>query len=118
MSSLLPNKGDNAIRLSAHDDPSIEVSSKEKSSSPNIAGWRFVLAFIVALAADTIGIPFGESLNIVFDVIIAIILIAILGFNWMLIPALLVECVPGLGVFPTWVMAVLAIAGWKTINRK
>jgi hypothetical protein len=117
MSSLLPGNGNAGTSEPERDQASAVVPAKE-TPCPGIASWRFVLAFCVALAADTVGMPLGESFVVVFDVIVAIILIIILGFNWMFIPALLIECVPGLGVFPTWVMAVMAIAGWKTMNRK
>lgn len=117
MSSLLPKKRNNRVGLVTRDEPSITLPSTENEPNPNISKWRFILAFLVALTADTVGAPLG-SFNIVFDVFVAIILIVILGFNWMIIPALLVECVPGLGVFPTWAMAIMAIAGWKTIKHK
>jgi hypothetical protein len=114
MSSIPPyNNGHNGERGITTD----VNTSKGKATPPDIAKWRFVLAFCVALAADTLGIPCGEYFVVIFDVVVALVLIVILGFNWMIIPALLIECVPGLGLFPSWVMAVLAITGWKAIKR-
>ena len=122
MSALLSKKReDSSQTISGKNFPSVIVESKAddpRSPLRGIATWRFVLAFCVALAADTVGIYFGEIFAVVFDVAVAIVLIAILGFNWIIIPALLVEAVPGLGLFPTWVLAVLAMAGWNTMKNK
>ena len=122
MSALLPKNGEDssqAINEKRYPPVIIEsIPDDSKSTLRGIATWRFVVAFCVAMAADTVGLYFGEIFVVVFDVAVAIVLIAILGFNWIIIPALLVEAVPGLGLFPTWVLAVLAMAGWNTMKNK
>ena len=80
-------------------------------SMPKVAGWRVGLAFVVALLADTVAaVPLGEGAPIVFDGIVGFTLLVLLGFEVALIPALVLEMVPGVGLFPCWTVAVAKIA--------
>jgi len=73
----------------------------------------------LALAADAVQLLlapfFGEGLaspfNDVLDLVLAALLIRLLGFHWVLLPALAVEVVPGLDLVPTWTASVLLITG-------
>jgi len=67
---------------------------------------RYALALCVALFADTIGSPFGEGFAVAFDLGIALAIVFLLGFRIELLFALLLEAVPGLGLFPSWLIAV------------
>jgi hypothetical protein len=72
---------------------------------------RLLLALVLALASDAAGV-FVEPLAPVqwtLDGLTALALIAVLGLNWRLVPALLAEAVPGLGLMPFWVLVVLWI---------
>ncbi len=70
---------------------------------------RLSLALGVAAIADTIGIPFGEIGVVVFDVCVGLVLFAILGFRVELLFATVLEAIPMVGMFPSWVLAVAAI---------
>ena len=86
---------------------------------PNIPIWRFVLAFLIAVVADIVLIlaaPF-EPILLSLDIFTALLLCATLGFNWIFVPTLLVEAVPGLEVFPTWTLVVLALCGIKLARK-
>lgn len=105
MSELLPTE-------KKQDSNNEEVPNKselnfQKSKLPS---WRFFLAIFIALLADTIGAPLGESFAVIFDVFVAILLGLTLGFDSFIIIALIAEAIPGVGLFPSWVVAVLAIA--------
>ena len=67
---------------------------------------RYALALCVALFADTIGAPFGEGFAVAFDLCIGLAIAFLLGFRIELLFALLLEAIPGLGLFPSWLVAV------------
>ena len=81
---------------------------------------QLVLAFTVAGVSDGISVftaltpPIAWSL----DLLTALLLFAILGRQWLLLPGLILEAVPGLGVVPFWVLVVAAIAAWGTARPK
>ena len=79
---------------------------------------RMALAFLVAALADAISFPADAYPPIEWgvDATTAIALIFILGFHWQFVPALIVEAIPGLMLFPSWVAAVLAIVGMSRLN--
>jgi hypothetical protein len=52
------------------------------------------------------------------DVATAVLLFMVLGWNWLLLPGLVMEAIPGIGVFPFWVVVVVAIAIWGTARPK
>lgn len=76
--------------------------------------WRWAL--VTALLSDALG--FGVMLwppaLWLLDAITAAVLFALLGFRWPLLPALAIEVVPGLELFPAWTLIVLALAGAET----
>lgn len=72
--------------------------------------WRWAL--VVAAVSDALG--FGLTLYPpaywILDAVTAVVLLAVLGFRWPLLPALAVEVVPGLQLFPAWTLVVAALA--------
>jgi hypothetical protein len=72
-------------------------------------------ARIIAVAADVIQLGlfplFGEGAlsiwNDALDLAVALVLIRLLGWHWVLLPSLVAESVPGLNLVPTWTAAVL-----------
>ena len=74
---------------------------------------RIWAARLLAVAADAFQIGllpfFGEGFLSpaadVIDVIMAIALTALVGWNWAFLPTFLAEIVPGLGLVPTWTLA-------------
>jgi len=73
---------------------------------------RLVLAFAIAAVSDAIGAfttpvpPIGW----VADITTALLLFMVLGRQWLLLPGLALEAIPGLGVLPFWLLVVGAIA--------
>jgi hypothetical protein len=86
---------------------------------------RILMAYTVAIAADAIQIPLclmaftgfllpvSEVVVIAVDVAAAGLIIAALGFSWVLMPTIVVESVIGLDAIPTWTLAVAYIVGHK-----
>jgi hypothetical protein len=42
----------------------------------------------------------------------------VLGWQWILLPGLVMEAIPGLNVFPFWMLVVGAVAVWGNPRRK
>jgi hypothetical protein len=54
----------------------------------------------------------------VVDVTTALLLFMVLGRQWLLLPGLALEAIPGMGVFPLWLLVVGAIAVLGTPRPK
>jgi hypothetical protein len=54
----------------------------------------------------------------VADVVTALVLFVVLGRQWILLPGLIMEAIPGLYVLPFWVLVVGAVALWGTARPK
>lgn len=67
---------------------------------------RTLAAFGVAAISDVLSVvlEFLPPAQIAVDVATAAALWAILGWRWPLLPALVAEAMPGLGLFPTWTL--------------
>jgi len=78
--------------------------------------WRWAL--LLAIISDVLGIAFTFTPPVywVIDAVTAVVLLFVIGFRWPLLPALAIEVVPGLQLFPAWTLVVLALAG--TENKK
>jgi hypothetical protein len=73
---------------------------------------RLALAFAIAGISDAIG-AFATPLPPivwVVDLVTALLLFTVLGRQWLLLPGLALEEIPGLGVLPFWLLVVAAIA--------
>jgi hypothetical protein len=73
---------------------------------------RLMLAFAVAGASDLVSV-FTQAAPPVewgVDLLTALVLFLILGFRWLLLPGLIMEAIPGVGVVPFWVLVVGAVA--------
>ena len=87
---------------------------------PRISGKRLALAFTVAALADGLSVflTLAPPVQWAADWVTAILLFVVLGFQWVLLPGLIVEAIPGLYVFPFWVLVVAAVAMWGTARPK
>ena len=80
---------------------------------------RLALAFGVAAVSDFFSIwtEFAPPVQWVVDLGTAGLLFLILGRRWALLPGLIVEAIPGMGVFPVWVLVVLSIMLYDKIKK-
>ena len=85
---------------------------------PRFSRNRLLLAFAVAAISDALSILFTLTppLEWATDVVTAILLFVTLGWQWVLLPGLIMEAIPGLYVFPFWVLAVATVAVWGTVR--
>jgi hypothetical protein len=74
--------------------------------------WR--VAAVIAVLSDAVAynplVALVPPMEWLLDGVTAVALFAALGFRWLMLPALLIEAVPGLMLFPFWTLAVAAMA--------
>ena len=80
------------------------------------------MALLLAVASDILGsvFTFAPPVHWTIDALTIALLFVVLGFKWPLLPAMVVEVIPGLQLFPFWTLFVAAMAGSeneKKINR-
>lgn len=91
---------------------------------PKTADWsgrrvRIWLALAVAAVSDVLAF-FAElilPLQWALDLVTALLLFLILGRRWAILPGLVAEAIPGMGVFPAWILVVLSIVVYDDIRR-
>jgi len=78
-------------------------------ASPSAPRRRFSpAALAVALTSDllSVGFEFVPPAQLALDGVTALLLWALCGWRWPMLPALIVEAIPGLALFPTWSLVV------------
>jgi hypothetical protein len=81
---------------------------------------RLALAFAISAVSDLLSVwlTFAPPVEWAVDFTTALLLFAVLGWQWMLLPGLVLEAIPGVYVFPFWVLVVAAVAVWGTARPK
>ena len=72
--------------------------------------WRWALLTAVVSDALGFGVVLLPPVQWLLDAVTVALLFMVLGFRWPLLPALAVEAVPGLELFPAWTLVVAALA--------
>jgi hypothetical protein len=90
----------------------------DKEFRPRFSRTRLILAFTVAILADGLSVflTLTPPVQWAVDLVTAILLFVVLGWQWILLPGLIMEAIPGLCVFPFWVLVVGAVALWGTVR--
>jgi hypothetical protein len=80
---------------------------------------RWALAFGVAAVSDLISFAteFLPPIQWVVDLATAGLLFLILGKRWAILPGLITEAIPGMGLFPVWVLVVASIAVYDDLHK-
>lgn len=80
---------------------------------------KMAIAFGVAAVSDVLSIwlTFAPPFQWTLDLATALALFLILGRRWALLPGLVAEAIPGMGVFPVWVLVVLSIIIYDGIKK-
>lgn len=81
---------------------------------------RQAVAFLIAAVSDFLAFWFvlAPPMQWVIDLVTALLLFLILGRRWMLLPGLIAEAIPGMGVFPVWVLVVLSIITYDEVKGR
>ena len=111
------------VKMSDPSAPSdLEKRSTETTASTPLkfSVFRLALAFIVAGISDAIGAfaSLAPPIGWAVDVVTAALLFVVLGWQWLLLPGLVLEAIPGVGVLPFWLLVVGAIAVLGTPRPK
>ena len=90
------------------------------SKTPKFSKKRLALAFAIAGLSDVIGAfaTLAPPIVWVVDVGTALLLFMVLGRQWLLLPGLVLEAIPGVGALPFWLLVVGAIAVLGTPRPK
>ena len=108
-------------------DPSARSESEKRSSETTAASpllkfslSRLALAFVIAGVSDVIGAfaSLAPPIGWILDIVTAVLLFVVLGWQWLLLPGLVLEAIPGVGVIPFWLLVVGAIAVFGTPRPK
>ena len=80
---------------------------------------RLLAAFAVAAISDGLSfwLVIAPPVQWVVDVVTALLLFLLLGRKWVILPGLIAEAIPGLNIFPFWLLVVGSIAAWGAIRR-
>lgn len=80
---------------------------------------KLAMAFAVAGISDLLSFltVIATPVQLALDAGTAFLLFLILGRRWALLPGLIAEAIPGMGVFPVWVLVVLSIAIYDGIKK-
>jgi hypothetical protein len=86
-------------------------SEAPSSNTLKFSKKQVALAFVIAGGSDAIGafITLLPPIGWVVDLATALLLFLVLGRQWLLLPGLALEAIPGLGVLPFWLLVVGAI---------
>jgi hypothetical protein len=96
-------------------------STKTPASKPlKFSVLQLALAFVIAGVSDVIGAfaSLAPPIGWAIDVVTATLLFVVLGWQWLLLPGLVLEAIPGVGVVPFWLLVVGAIAVLGTPRPK
>ena len=96
--------------------PIVSGGELQPSPCPRFSRRKLALAFTLAALADGLSVllTFTPPVQWAADLVTAILLFMVLGWQWILLPGLIMEAIPGLHVFPFWVLVVGAVAVWGT----
>jgi hypothetical protein len=100
--------------------PVVVSTGQELVPIKRLSRVRFAMAFGVAAVSDflSIWLEFALPLQWLLDLGTAGLLFLILGRRWALLPGLVAEAIPGMGVFPVWVLVVLSIILYDEIKAR
>jgi hypothetical protein len=90
----------------------LQTSNQATDAEIKFSKKRLALAFAIAAISDAIGAFANPLPPIVWvvNLVTALLLFLVLGRQWLLLPGLALEAIPGFGVLPFWLLVVGAIA--------
>lgn len=102
------------VEILPPDTPVPQGKKHESPSPPRFSKRRLALAFFLAALADGLSILLTPTPPVQWaaDLVTAVLLFLVLGRQWILLPGLVMEAIPGLYIFPFWVLVVGAVALW------
>lgn len=104
--------------MGQQNQPVVVSTGRELGPVRRYSRARFAAAFAVAAVSDFLSLwtEFALPVQWVLDMTTAGLLFLILGRRWELLPGLVAEAIPGLAVFPVWVLVVISIIAQDEIK--
>lgn len=100
------------------DPPAILVPAEVLAPVQRPSRKRQAVAFAVAAVSDFLSFwtVLAPPMQWLIDLGTALLLFLILGRRWAILPGLIAEAIPGMGVFPVWILVVLSIIVYDDIK--
>jgi len=98
------------------------LPADEPDQAGTSSGWssrtRLGLAMAIAVVSDlaSVWLEFVPPMQWTLDIATAGLLFLTLGRQWAILPALVAEAIPGIAMFPAWVLVVIAVATTGTVG--
>ena len=112
---------DHIEQIPANSNARVILSRDDSTVYSKRPSWtRLGLAFAVAAVSDVLAfwVEFVPPAQWALDAGTAFVLFLILGRRWALVPGLLAEAIPGMGIFPVWVLVVASIVAYDGIKKQ
>jgi len=81
---------------------------------------RQAVAFLIAAVSDVLSFltVLAPPMQWLIDLATALLLFLVLGRRWAILPGLIAEAIPGMGIFPVWILVVLSIIAYDDIKLR
>jgi hypothetical protein len=101
-------------------EPPHQHQQAEAPGSRRYSPARLALAFGIAAASDVASFltEFVPPAQWAIDFATALLLFVVLGRRWAILPGLITEAIPGLGIFPVWILVVASIVVYDKVPKK
>jgi hypothetical protein len=102
------------------DQPIILTTVEDMTPVQRPSRKRQAVAFLIAAVSDFFSFwtVLAPPMQWVIDLITALLLFLVLGRRWVILPGLVAEAIPGMGVFPVWVLVVLSLIVYDDIKAR
>ena len=99
--------------------PPVVIVEREPSGVKRMSWGRLALALGVAGVSDIVSFwtEFVPPVQLVVDLATAGVLFLLLGRRWAILPGLVAEAIPGMAIFPVWILVVLSIFMYDEIRK-
>jgi len=104
--------------MAPSEKPAVANADQALTSAKRRSWKRLVVAFALAGVSDVISFwaELVPPVQWLVDLGTAFLLFLILGRRWAILPGLIAEAIPGMGVFPVWVLVVISIIVYDDIK--
>ena len=91
-----------------------------QASQPRFPARKLGMALAIAALADGLSVflTLAPPVQWAIDLTTAVLLFIVLGWQWVLLPGLILEAIPVVGVFPLWILVVGAVSAWGTARPR
>ena len=102
------------------DHPVVLTSTDVQAPVQRPSRRRQAVAFLIAAVSDFLSfwMVLAPPMQWLIDLGTALLLFLVLGRRWAILPGLIAEAIPGMGVFPVWVLVVLSIIAYDDIKGR